>query len=155
MKPLNFCVLRTARLASVEGAKFGLTRRNADGTKRPHQGIDLVAVPSTNVLAIANGLIVGINFGADGYGYTLTLKFEVDGKILFAFYAHLSKVFCKVGDKVKAGELIAKTGSTGNARGMDSLARGSHLHFEIRTKQLVSSGLDGRIDPLKYIELDT
>jgi len=41
MKPLKICKLRTAGLASVNSAKFGLVRKNADGTKRAHQGIDL------------------------------------------------------------------------------------------------------------------
>ena len=40
MKPLDENRLRTAGLASVNSAKFGMTRRKADGTPRAHQGID-------------------------------------------------------------------------------------------------------------------
>lgn len=154
MKPLKICRLRTAGLASVNSAKFGLVRRNADGSKRAHQGIDLQANKGEMVLAVADGTIVGVNMGLDGYGYTVTLQFEHEGKTLYAFYAHLSLVAVKVGDKVNTGGWIGKTGSTGNAKGMDTIAKGGHLHFEIRTKQNCGLGLSGRLDPLNYVELD-
>jgi murein DD-endopeptidase MepM/ murein hydrolase activator NlpD len=152
MKPLKICKLRTAGLASVNSAKFGLVRKNADGTKRAHQGIDLQANKGDWVLAVGDGQVVGVNLGLDGYGFTITIK--LDGSGLFAFYAHLSEVAMKVGDKVTTGQVIAKTGSTGNAKGMDTIAKGGHLHFEVRMTQSVGLGLFGRLDPLKFVELD-
>ena len=152
MKPLKICKLRTAGLASVNSAKFGLVRKNADGTKRAHQGIDLQANKGDWVLAVGDGQVVGVNLGLDGYGFTITIK--LDGSGLFAFYAHLSEVAIKVGDKVTTGQVIAKTGSTGNAKGMDTIAKGGHLHFEVRMTQSVGLGLFGRLDPLKFVELD-
>lgn len=154
MKPLKVCKLRTAGLASVSSAKFGLVRKNADGSKRAHQGIDLQANKGDLVLAVADGTIAGVNLGHDGYGYTITHKFERDGQVLFAFYAHLSLVNVQVGYKVKTGDWIGKTGSTGNAKGMDTIARGGHLHFEIRTKQVCGLGTANRLDPLDFVELD-
>jgi murein DD-endopeptidase MepM/ murein hydrolase activator NlpD len=154
MRPLNYLILRTEKLASAKSATFGMVRRNADGTPRPHQGVDFAAPPNTKVLAVADGVIAGINVGLTGYGYTITLKFNQNGIELFAFYAHLGRVLCKVGDAVTKGAVIAKTGSTGNANGMDTIGKGSHLHFELRTQQIVGLGLKGRIDPLKFIELD-
>lgn len=150
MKPLKICKLRTAGLASVNSAKFGLVRRNANGTLRAHQGIDLQAESGTPIYAVDDGVIIGVNMGKDGYGYTITLKFGDK----FAFYAHLSEVFNHAGDKVKKGTVIGKTGSTGNAVGMTTITRGSHLHFEIRTQQNAGLGLAGRLDPLDYVELD-
>lgn len=155
MNPLAVCKLRTAGLASVNSAKFGMVRKNADGTLRAHQGIDLQADKGTLAYAIADGVIVGVNLGLDGYGYTATLKFEHEGSTLFAFYAHLSEIAVKVGETVNAGQWIGKTGSTGNAKGMETIAKGSHLHLEIRTKQNCGLGLSGRIDPLYFVELDT
>jgi murein DD-endopeptidase MepM/ murein hydrolase activator NlpD len=154
MKPLSICKLRTAGLASVNSAKFGMVRKNADGTIRAHQGIDLQADKGTLALALKEGLIVGVNLGLDGYGYTATLKFEHEGLTLYAFYAHLSEIAVKVGDMVTTGQWIGKTGSTGNAKGMDTIAKGSHLHFEIRTKQNCGLGLTNRLDPLSFVELD-
>lgn len=150
MKPLDYNKLRTAGLASVNSAKFGMVRKSADGTPRAHQGIDLQADVGTPIYAVANGVIVGVNLGKYGYGYTITLKFGDK----FAFYAHLSEVITQAGRTVSEGELIGKTGASGNGGGMLTIAKGGHLHFEIRTQQTVGLGLGGRLDPLKFVELD-
>ena len=56
-----------------------------------------------------------------------------------SLYAHNSKVYVKVGQKVTAGQVIAKMGNSGNTRGRT----GIHLHIEIR--------LNGRkVNPLSY-----
>lgn len=150
--PLRACKLRTAGLASENSAKFGMVRKNADGTPRAHQGTDFQANRGEAVYAVGDGVIVGVNLGLDGYGYTITLKIDNEAS-LFAFYAHLSEILVKVGEKVNSGQWIAKTGSTGNAKGMDTIARGGHLHFECRTQQNVGLGLVGRLDPLGFITL--
>ena len=54
-------------------------------------------------------------------------------------YAHNNKNLVKKGETVKAGQAIAKVGSTGNATG-------NHLHFEL----LVNGK---RIDPATYVGL--
>jgi murein DD-endopeptidase MepM/ murein hydrolase activator NlpD len=154
MKPLRKCTLRTAGLSSVKSAMFGMTRTNADGSKRAHQGIDLVAFPNSDVLAVENGEVVGINRGLDGYGFTITLKINVEGKTLYAFYAHLNQINVRVGLKVFKGQVLGLTGATGNARNMTTVEKGSHLHFELRQNQTLGYGLAGRIDPLFYVELD-
>lgn len=154
MRPLRHCQLRTAGLSSVRSAMFGMVRRNANGTPRAHQGIDLIAAPNSDVLAVASGEVVGINKGLDGYGYTVTLKIKVENKEMYAFYAHLSKIDVRIGMRVSKGYVIGATGSTGNAKGMDKVERGAHLHFELRINQVVGAGLAGRIDPLMYVELD-
>ncbi len=55
------------------------------------------------------------------------------------FYAHLDKILVGVGDRVKKGEVVAKSGSTG-------LVTGPHLHYSIL--------IDGiTINPLNFVEL--
>ena len=154
MKPLRKNKLRTAGLTSERSAMFGLTRTNADGTKRAHQGVDLIAAPNSDVLAVENGEVVGINKGLNGYGFTITLKIKKDSKTLFAFYAHLNQINVRVGMNVNKGQVLGLTGATGNAKGMNKIERGAHLHFEIREKQDLGLGLAGRLDPLIFIELD-
>ena len=61
----------------------------------------------------------------------------------------------KVGDRVKAGDFVALTGSSGNARTMPTMELGSHLHFEVRESMRPGPGLTGRLDPLKFFTPDT
>jgi murein DD-endopeptidase MepM/ murein hydrolase activator NlpD len=130
---------------------FGYVRRNADGTKRPHQGWDFEAADGTPCFAISDGEIEKVTeFG--GYGKQVILRFtfdhdhDGDRDTLFAHYAHLSRFDVKPGDKVKAGQQIGLTGSSGNAVSMSGVDK--HLHFEIRTMPLAGRGLANRYSPM-------
>ena len=154
--PLKTCILRTSGLSTVNGARFGMTRKYPNGKPRPHQGIDLATDEGYRVYAVEDGEIVSIAKGLDGYGFTITLKIkntdnpELNGK--FAFYAHLDRIDVKPGQKVSAGTQLGLSGDTGNAKGMATIPKGAHLHFEIRTIQNPGLGLGGRIDPEPYIK---
>ena len=52
-------------------------------------------------------------------------------------YGHLSKVLVKVGQSVSQGDVIARSGNTGNSTG-------PHLHFEIRVN-------GNAVSPLSYL----
>jgi murein DD-endopeptidase MepM/ murein hydrolase activator NlpD len=146
-------ILRTAGLATPEGAKFGMTRKDAKGKPKPHQGIDLEVPPGEPIFAVEKGTIVDSRFSKD-YGTVLCLRADegaLKGK--FFFYAHLNKVDVKIGDKVEAGDVLGLTGSTGNAKSMTTIRLGSHLHFEGRTIMQAGLGLGGRFDPLPLIRL--
>lgn len=174
--PLDVCTIRTAHLASKRSAEFGMTR---NGGKKEHQGLDLAAEPGTTVRAVANGTVHAAPMpksGAD-YGNTLVLEVGINDlppkqAALFRrdnpkehtigfFYAHLSEYEHEIQRDsegnvipitVKAGDVIARTGCTGNAKGMTSIPLGAHLHFEVRQKALLRcKHLDNRVDPLPYI----
>jgi murein DD-endopeptidase MepM/ murein hydrolase activator NlpD len=91
----------------------------------------------TDVLAVADGVIENANWGK-AYGIALVQK--LDGG--WFIYAHLSKALVKPGDKVSAGQVIAKSGNTGNSTG-------AHLHVELRTAPRWSAGKD--LDPYALI----
>jgi murein DD-endopeptidase MepM/ murein hydrolase activator NlpD len=96
------------------------------------------AVPSgTDVLAVADGKIEAANWGK---AYGTQLVQSLDGG--YFIYAHLSKTLVKPGDKVTAGQVIAKSGNTGNSTG-------PHLHVELRNNIRWGSGTD--LDPAKLI----
>jgi len=85
-----------------------------------HTGLDFVVKTGTDVMAAANGVVV--KAGSEGaYGNAITIKHDNGMKTM---YAHLSKIKVKVGQQVTVGELIGKSGSTGNSTG-------PHLHFEV------------------------
>ena len=139
--------LETNRIRrDVTNNTFGTVRRNADGTKRDHQGWDLVATPLTACYAIAEGVIrKSENHSPKGHGKLVILEFVFQGRTLFALYSHLSLVSVVRGTKVSQGEVIAYTGNSGNASGM--AGEDQHLHFEVRTELDAGRGLAGRVDP--------
>lgn len=165
--PLARCELRTKHLASKKAATFGMTRNN--GT-RAHQGIDLVAIPGTPIYAVAAG-DVHMSHGGD-YGNTLVLRVGINDlpepqaayfkkinpnkNTIGFFYAHLQEFAFPDPSKivrVNAGDVLGKTGSTGNAHGMVTVELGAHLHFEARQSALDRcTGLTNRVDPLPFIQ---
>jgi murein DD-endopeptidase MepM/ murein hydrolase activator NlpD len=106
-------------------------------SKGYHSGCDFAVPVGTDILAVADGKIENANWGK-AYGTQLVQKVEGG----WVIYAHLSKTFVKAGDVVKAGEVISKSGNTGNSSG-------PHLHFEMRDNIRWSAGKD--IDPAKIL----
>ncbi|WP_432106238.1 M23 family metallopeptidase [Streptomyces sp. bgisy091] len=106
-----------------------------------HSGQDFAVPIGTKVEAAHTGRVVkaGPNGGGDGpaYGNAIVIK-HANGK--YSQYAHLSKIEVKVGDRVKTGDEIARSGNTGNSSG-------PHLHFEIRTTPNYGSA----INPVTYL----
>jgi murein DD-endopeptidase MepM/ murein hydrolase activator NlpD len=166
--PLDVCTLRTAGLAGKRGAMFGWTR---SGGKKNHQGIDLVANPGTPIYAVADGTVHSkpSTDASYAYGNTLVLEVSIDdlppaqaaefrrvrpvGKTIGFFYAHLSELPDERSKPVKCGDIIGKSGSTGNANKMTTIALGAHLHFEVRLDfRTIAPGLQNRVDPLPFIE---
>ena len=102
-----------------------------------HTGVDYAVPIGTDVHAVADGTITNSNWGRS-YGVQLVQKLNGGWFI----YAHLSATLVKPGDKVKAGQVIAKSGNTGNSTG-------PHLHAELRTAVRWSAGKD--LDPYLLI----
>jgi murein DD-endopeptidase MepM/ murein hydrolase activator NlpD len=86
-----------------------------------HSGTDLKTKPNDNILAAFDGEVVFSGM-YHGYGNLIRIKHS-NG--LETYYSHNSKNLVKVGDHVKAGDVIALTGRTGRATT-------EHLHFETR-----------------------
>lgn len=99
-------------------------------SKGYHTGVDFAVPVGTDIVAVADGKIENASWGK-AYGTALVQKVEGG----WVIYAHLSKTFVKAGDAVKAGEVIAKSGNTGNSSG-------PHLHFEYRDNIRWSAGKD-------------
>ena len=99
-----------------------------------HKGIDFEADVGDPVLAVADG-VVSYSGVRSGYGNVV----EVDhGNGYVTRYAHNSKLERQVGDLVRAGQEIAKAGSSGRSTG-------AHLHLGMRW-------LGARIDPYLLLE---
>lgn len=99
-----------------------------------HKGIDFAASYGTNIKAVADGTIEFSGYNSGGYGNLVIID---HGNGIKTYYGHCSKICVKQGQTVKAGDLIAKVGSTGNSTG-------NHCHFEIRVNGT-------QINPEKYV----
>lgn len=90
------------------------------GGSQFHKGIDFSANVGDPVLAVADG-VVSFSGDRDGYGNTVELD---HGNGYVTRYAHNSRLIRHVGQLVRAGQEIAKAGSTGRSTG-------AHVHFEV------------------------
>jgi murein DD-endopeptidase MepM/ murein hydrolase activator NlpD len=135
---------------TIYGGTFGEHVR--DHGCRPHQGIDLVAPVGTPVYAVAPGKIEWIlPFNGD-YGCCMLQRFRWhDGRLYYAFFAHLSAIYVREGEEVQPHmHGIARTGVSG----MPATTH-PHLHFEIRDlpdRHLGNkAAMRGRMDPLRFL----
>lgn len=110
-----------------------LTSRYGYRWGRTHTGIDIGASTGTSIKAAAGGTVI-----FSGWKGTLGKMVVVShGNGIQTYYAHCSSLLVSAGQKVSAGQLIAKVGSTGRSTG-------PHLHFEIRVN-------GSSINPQSYI----
>ncbi|MEA9833158.1 M23 family metallopeptidase [Xanthomonas campestris] len=112
---------------------FGGRADPFDGGSAFHKGVDFHANVGDPVMSVADGVVsyAGVR---GGYGNVV----EVDhGNGYVTRYAHNSRLVVKVGDLVRAGQQVAKAGSSGRSTG-------AHVHFEVWA--------DGRVvNPRKFL----
>jgi murein DD-endopeptidase MepM/ murein hydrolase activator NlpD len=85
-----------------------------------HSGIDIAAPQGSKVRATADGVVEFAGWHGD-YGKTVIIR-HPSGYL--TLYAHLSKIDVKEGQRVKAGDVVGRVGSTGRSTG-------PHLHYEV------------------------
>ncbi|MBB3804037.1 murein DD-endopeptidase MepM/ murein hydrolase activator NlpD [Xanthomonas arboricola] len=112
---------------------FGGRADPFDGGSAFHKGVDFHANVGDPVMSVADGVVsyAGVR---GGYGNVV----EVDhGNGYVTRYAHNSRLVVKVGDLVRAGQQVARAGSSGRSTG-------AHVHFEVWA--------DGRVvNPRKFL----
>ena len=100
---------------------YGTRMHPIFGTAKMHNGIDLKA-NYEDIYAVLDGIITEAGWDSKGGGNYIKIKhfnrFETS-------YLHLSEIYYKVGEKVRAGFIIGKSGNTGNSTG-------PHLHFAVK-----------------------
>jgi murein DD-endopeptidase MepM/ murein hydrolase activator NlpD len=87
-----------------------------------HTGLDLAGPLGSPIMSAADGVVVAADTSTVGYGNHIIIA-HAGG--LLTLYGHLETMLVKPGDAVKAGQVVALLGSTGNSTG-------PHCHFEVR-----------------------
>ena len=130
-------------LPQINGIKLAVTPVSGKITSRygvssrirssNHTGLDIACSSGTPIKVVSSGTVT---FASYKGSYGNLVKVE-HGNGVETWYAHCSKIYAKVGQKVSAGDVISAVGSTGNSTGL-------HLHLEIR--------LNGNtVNPQKYL----
>ncbi len=91
------------------------------GSHPGHIALDFGVPVGTPVKATMDGKVVYAGWNDEGYGNLVI----VENGPYRTYFAHLSKIPVKVGEKVSAGKVIGYSGNTGNSTG-------PHLHYEVR-----------------------
>lgn len=120
-------------------------KRSLFGITRTHNGIDLVAKADDGssrvdyVTAHSSGTVVRTGYEPDGAGNYVYIEIAKNVQMAYFHFANNS-IKVKRGDKVKAGDIIAYMGSTGQSTG-------AHLHWGIKVN-------GAWIDPTPYLDCD-
>lgn len=128
--PSGYPMKKAAKITSP----FGMRIHPVFKVKKMHQGIDLKLYIGEDILSTAMGKVsfAGIK---RGYGYVVIVDHTSNFQTV---YAHLSKIYVKVGEIVGKGKIIAAGGNSG-------VSTGPHLHYEVRYKGKA-------IDPKNFID---
>ena len=102
---------------------------------RRHEGTDVMAPHGARVFAFVNGVVSRESSSTNG---GIQLYLQGDNGVEY-FYAHLSGYAVGTGTRVRAGQLIARNGQTGNAR-----YTAPHVHFEVHLN-------GGPVNPYPYL----
>ena len=91
------------------------------GKVRPHNGTDFAVRVGTPIVSPADGIVEIAKYSRSA-GYYIVMRHRNSYSTV---YMHLSKLLVKPGQRVKIGQLIARSGNTG-------ISTGPHLHYELR-----------------------
>lgn len=106
---------------------FGVMEPYRGGSIR-HEGVDYGAPCGTPIYASIPGIITAAVLDKSKGGYGNRIE-QTLGDVT-VLYAHLSQVYVRTGQAVKAGEPIGLTGNSGYVLGRT----GCHLHFALKLR---------------------
>lgn len=142
----TFHPAKPSRIGDLYGTHGAVRKKLGLG---PHRGLDYSVQSGTNLIAIGSGRVKNIGeTSVLGYFIEISAPVIVKGKLevkIFGYYHLLEdqSKFWKIGDAVKGGEVLCKSGNSGSA------SSGAHLHLMAGDKiNLATSAVE---DPLALI----
>lgn len=143
----TFHPAKPSRISDTFGTWSPLRRKLGLGS---HRGVDYAVQSGTPLLAIGSGRVKNIGeTSVLGYFIEISAPVIVNGKLevyIFGYYHLLEdqSKFWKVGDPVKGGQVLCKSGNSGSA------TSGAHLHLMAGDK--INLATNPVCDPLALIE---
>ncbi|MBI2430086.1 MAG: M23 family metallopeptidase [Ignavibacteriales bacterium] len=119
---------------------FGMRRDPFLGVLRPHEGVDIHGDIGTPINATGDGIVEFSGNTGSSYGIAVEINHGFGYK---TWYAHLSRVVARSGQRVKRGQLIAYSGNTGRSTG-------PHLHYEVRRNGTQQNPVEYFVDDVDY-----
>lgn len=124
--------LRT-NASNPDVGKFGFTRSAANWNKGFHGGVDLRAPVGTDLKASISGVVTATkDFEGSKEGNMVTISGSGDNKGVSVSMMHLSGMSVKSGDKISEGQVIGKSGDSGNAKGLPGAE--AHVHMSVKVE---------------------
>lgn len=120
--------------------KFGSGEYLAPRGHRKHQGVDFACYPGTKIISFTDGIVtkIGYPYSEPDRQFLHYIQISHEGKDYRYFYV---SPLLKVGDEVKAGDVIAISISLQKV--YDGIT--DHVHFEVKCNNL-------HLDPTPYTE---
>lgn len=141
-----------SQFISLTGERFEPSLDHPCGKSDGHAGYDWQLPQGTPILAAADGWVTRsglepltdcpiLSRAVQGLWVGISHRIPgVEAERYESLYAHLSRVEVEIGQWVKAGSVIGRSGNTG-------CSTGPHLHFEIRRLTQTNSGQPTPVDP--------
>lgn len=124
-------------------SRRGMRTHPVTGGEKMHQGTDISAPSGTPLYAFTDALITDRGHDS-GYGNYMAWKDSFGSEHL---YTHMTQMSANIGDTVKAGTVIGKSGGGVNDPGRGT-STGAHLHWEYGPVGETGRNGAGLVDPL-------
>ena len=117
----------------LPGSTYGFRTSPRTGRRTFHAGVDFLAPRGTPVRVVTGGIVERVTRNSvprtrfAGYGTAVVIRHP--RARVWTFYAHLDSVDVRVGQTLRAGQLVGTVGNSANRRFRGMVC---HLHFEVR-----------------------
>ena len=112
----------------------------SSGGRARHMGVDYSHINDPLYNLGTDGVVIKSGPTSGTMGTMIIIEQQIEGSTYQFIYMHLSGVNVKPGDRVKAGQRIGTTGSTGG--GYSGAFTGPHLHFEVWVDEWCKGGYE-------------
>lgn len=129
--------IKGAGFTAGDAGDFGPRINPVTGKASNHTGYDFSAAAGTRIRAAQGGKVVSVKYDPI-YGWETIIKTKNGFSNQYAHQIRKPKAI-SVGDRIKAGQIIGRVGSTG-------WSTGAHLHFGVMNRK------GGWINPVKYLD---